>query len=53
MGSVDIMLSGSRGSLPASAHAYSVGRALATATRVSPEAPMPEATCFPMAAPAD
>ncbi|MGW2563148.1 glutamate racemase [Streptomyces sp. NPDC001514] len=52
MGNVDVVLSGSRGHLPASAHAYSVGRALATATRVSREALMPEATCLPMAAPA-
>lgn len=47
-GGVDVILSGSRGILPASAHAYSVGRALATGTRVIRDALMPEATSLPM-----
>ncbi|MFD0279369.1 glutamate racemase [Kitasatospora sp. NPDC127111] len=51
-GSVEVMLSGRRGSLPASAHAYAVGRALAAATRVAGEDLMPAATRLPVPAPA-
>jgi glutamate racemase len=51
-GSIDVVLSGRRGNLPAGAHAYPVGRALATAARVPREILISAATRSPMAAPA-
>ncbi|MFI0479775.1 glutamate racemase [Actinomadura sp. 9N215] len=47
VGAVDVMLSGRGGDLPASAHAYPVGHALAAAGRVSREALLPEASQAP------
>ncbi|TDB83442.1 glutamate racemase [Actinomadura sp. KC216] len=47
VGGVDVMLSGRSGDLPASAHAYPVGRALAAAGQVSRETLVPEATQAP------
>lgn len=44
VGGVDVMLSGRLGRLPASAHAYPVGRALATAARMPRSALLPEST---------
>lgn len=44
VGGVDVMLSGRLGRLPASAHAYPVGRALATAARMPRGALLPEST---------
>ena len=52
MGSIDVVLSGRRGNLPTGAHAYPVGRALATAARVPREILISAATRTPMAAPA-
>ncbi|MGW1892332.1 glutamate racemase [Streptomyces sp. NPDC002004] len=52
MGSIDVVLSGRRGNLPAGAHAYPVGRALAAAGRVPRENLISAATRSPMAAPA-
>ncbi|MEV7401866.1 aspartate/glutamate racemase family protein [Streptomyces sp. NPDC091267] len=51
-GSIDVLLSGHSGSLPASAHAYPVGRALATAGRVPSPILVSAATRSPLAAPA-
>ncbi|MBO0913226.1 hypothetical protein J1C73_02485 [Streptomyces laculatispora] len=52
MGSIDVVLSGSPGDLPAGAHAYPVGRALAAAARVPREILITAATRASMAAPA-
>lgn len=52
LGSVDVLLSGRPGHLPAAAHAYSVGRALASAARVPREALISATTRAPMTAPA-
>ncbi|MFI6729297.1 aspartate/glutamate racemase family protein [Streptomyces sp. R-74717] len=52
MGSIDVVLSGRRGNLPAGAHAHPVGRALAAAGRVPREILISAATRSPMAAPA-
>ncbi|MDJ0347606.1 aspartate/glutamate racemase family protein [Streptomyces sp. H10-C2] len=51
-GSIDVVLSGRRGNLPAGAHAYPVGRALAAAARVPREILITAATRASMAAPA-
>ncbi|WP_266289155.1 hypothetical protein [Kitasatospora sp. NBC_01287] len=51
MGSVDVMVSGRRGNLPPGAHAYPVGRALATAARVPREILIYATTRSPLAAP--
>ncbi|GAA4227536.1 aspartate/glutamate racemase family protein [Actinomadura meridiana] len=47
VGGVDVMLSGRAGDLPASAHAYPVGRSLATGGRISREALLAERTETP------
>ncbi|MGY5034211.1 glutamate racemase [Streptomyces sp. 900116325] len=52
MGSIDVVLSGRRGNLPAGAHAHPVGRALAAGGRVPREILISAATRSPMAAPA-
>ncbi|GAA3065758.1 hypothetical protein GCM10020000_57060 [Streptomyces olivoverticillatus] len=52
MGSIDVVLSGRRGNLPAGAQAHPVGRALAAAGRVPREILISAATRSPMAAPA-
>lgn len=52
MGSIDVVLSGRRGSLPRGAHIYPVGRALAAAGRVPREILISAVTRSPMAAPA-
>lgn len=49
-GSIDVVLSGRRGNLPAVAHAYPVGRAFATAAGVPREILISAATRSPMAA---
>lgn len=51
-GSIDVVLSGRRGNLPAGAHAYPLGRALAAAARVPREILITAATRASMAAPA-
>ncbi|WP_405775655.1 hypothetical protein [Streptomyces sp. NBC_00859] len=51
-GSVDVVLSGRHGNLPASAHAYPVGRALAAAARVPRDILISAATHAPVNAPA-
>ncbi|WP_331748271.1 aspartate/glutamate racemase family protein (plasmid) [Streptomyces sp. NBC_00984] len=51
-GSIDVVLSGRRGNLPAGAHAYPVGRALAAAARVPRGILISAATCASMNAPA-
>ncbi|MET7719121.1 aspartate/glutamate racemase family protein [Streptomyces sp. NPDC005407] len=52
LGSIDVVLSGRRGNLPAGVHAHPVGRALAAAGRVPREILISGATRSPMAAPA-
>ena len=52
MGSIDVVLSGRRGNLPAGAHAHPVGRALAAAGRIPRDILLSAATRSLMAAPA-
>ncbi|MFJ3793203.1 glutamate racemase [Kitasatospora sp. NPDC090091] len=52
LGSIDVVLSGRPGHLPAGAHAYPVGRALATGARVPREALLSATTRAPATAPA-
>ncbi|MCX4967466.1 aspartate/glutamate racemase family protein [Streptomyces sp. NBC_00654] len=51
-GSIDVLLSGRPGNLPAGAHAYPVGRALAAAARVPRDILITAATRVPMNEPA-